>query len=134
MHALNFERIINSNLSSLVRMTAREVQVATYIPFGKWCKNVSQSDLDRLLQLGELLAHESDPASAAAYPEMIIMTELLSLADGLAPEDEYQLFGFLGYFVGTLNCVSLERKGVVKIDYTKLSFGAELTDAVSLEQ
>jgi hypothetical protein len=62
------------------------------------------------------------------------MTEMLSRAEGVPSQSVEEITENVNYFSACITCVSLERKGFVRVYYDNMSFGTEQGDKILVER
>lgn len=115
--------IADPKFSAITKMTAMRLQQMPYMTLGEWFQSLSNNDIIVLNFMTELAITDID-----VLGDLIILTEMLSRAEqaeALNPEDARDNVNF---FLVAINCVSLARKGLVKVTYENMSFGHDMRD------
>lgn len=119
MKSLDFNKIGQATkYPAVVRLLAREfADGAKYFSIGQWLKTLSQYDLDLLNELGERFE-----ANQAAGETMVLLTEMLTVAEGVDALDDGAARR-VAMLITVLICESLYRKGEIELDHSLISFG-----------
>lgn len=124
LYALNFDKILSDNrFCAITKNLARSIQRSPYMTLGDFLKNLTTVDLLLLTCLVELCKTDDN-----ALSDLLIITELLSLAEGASTRNNKEVCDNLDYLCVLLTCESLCRKGLVEINYSALSFGQDVPD------
>jgi hypothetical protein len=66
--------------------------------------------------------------------DIVLMTEMLSRAEGVPSQSVDEITENVNYFGACITCVSLARKGLVRVYYDNMSFGADNGDKMIVEK
>lgn len=121
---LNPDIILGSpDLSATTKAAMRRAMKQTFLLPGHWVQDLSDIEVAQLIELIETAKREDDEGKVGlAGEEMLILTMILSTAEGCAPEDDTQAGDFYGQLAAFIICESLARKGLVKVFHDKMSF------------
>jgi hypothetical protein len=97
---------------------------------GKFFKTISD---DNLLALAEII-EEGDSEFNDGIEDVVLMTEMLSRAEGVPSQCIEDITENVNYFGACVTCVSLARKGLVRVYYDNMSFGRDQGDKVLVER
>ena len=123
----------DKSLLSVTRMLAVDLQQRPYQSVGDFLKNLSDGDLDTLLDAAD---HEMSPH----FADLLIITEMLASAEGVVSEytDEDAMVertrGRTLSLITYLAIESLARKGAVKAHRDNMSFGDDAGDKIVVER
>lgn len=123
---INPEAILeNENVSSVVKAAMRRAMKQAFLLPGHWVRDLSDFEVDQLVELAEQAKDEdarNEPGPAGE--ELVLLTLILSTAEGCAPESDAEVMSYTGTLIAVIICESLARKGLVKIFHDKISFVA----------
>ena len=133
-YTVNLDKVVaDKSMLSVTRMLAMDLQQHPYLSVGEFLKNISDGDLDTLLQVSE---DEDNPH----FPELIIITSLLAHAEGILDEavDDSIFVEVLreriGALIGFIAIESLYRRGLVDIYRENFSFGEDMRDKMIVKK
>jgi hypothetical protein len=113
------DKIIQSRgLSSIVKQLAQELKVNPYKTVGSFFDNLSNVDLDILM---EKLDRED-------FEELLLITELLARAEGAGANDLEQITHNFNVMTVMIAGEALARKGLVEAYHYNMSFGEDSKD------
>ena len=125
------EKIINSDkLLPITKSVAKMLMRNPYTSLGKFFKTISD---DNLLELSEII-EEGDSEFNDGIEDVVLMTEMLSRAEGVPSQCIDDITENVNYFGACVTCVSLARKGLVRVYYDNMSFGRDQGDKVLVER
>jgi hypothetical protein len=101
-----------------------------YTSLGKFFKTISD---DNLLALSEII-EEGDSEFNERMEDIVLMTEMLSRAEGVPSESIEEITENVNYFGACVTCVSLARKGLVRVYYENMSFGTDNGEKILVER
>jgi hypothetical protein len=104
-------------------MTAMRLKQNPYMSLGDFFKGLSVNDLTVLIAMTELMNDNED-----ILGDIIVLTEMLTRAEGVDNPTDAECSANVNYFVVVINAISLERKGIIDVQYQNLSFGSEMGD------
>lgn len=126
---INYKKITESyDLLPAVRLMAYERLQNPYITPGEWLKNTDDSTISQLLEISEAGAEEDH------YGNVMLMTEMLVQAEGLASDSDEEMLKNLNLFVSLLAIEGLSRKGLVKAYHENMSFGEDMGKKIIVEK
>ena len=101
-----------------------------YTSLGKFFKKLSDENLQVLSEIIE----EGDSEFNEGMEDIVLMTEMLSRAEGVPSQSIEDITENVNYFGACVTCVSLARKGLVRVYYDNMSFGTDQGDKVLVER
>ena len=128
---VNCAEVVRSKESlAVTRLLAADLLVKPYLAVGDWIRNVSDSDLQTLIE-----GSEPDDNDEYKLEDLMLILMMLRQAEGLPPiiTDEGFREG-CGHLVSMLVVESLARKGLVKVFYENMSFGEDMGDKIVVER
>jgi len=127
----HMEKIIKSDkLLPITKSVAKMLMRNPYTSLGKFFKTISD---DNLLALAEII-EEGDSEFNDGIEDVVLMTEMLSRAEGVPSQCIEDITENVNYFGVCVTCVSLARKGLVRVYYDNMSFGREEGDKILVEK
>jgi hypothetical protein len=127
----NMEQIVNAeNLLPITKSVAKMLIRNPYLTLGKFFKKLSDENLQTLLEIID----EGDSEFNDGIEDIVLMTEMLSRAEGVPSQSIEDVTENVNYFGACVTCVSLARKGLVRVYYENMSFGTDLGDQVLVEK
>jgi len=125
------EKIIESDkLLPVTKSVAKMLMRNPYISLGKFFKKLSDENLQVLSEIIE----EGDSEFNDGMEDIILMTEMLSRAEGVPSQCIEDITENVNYFGACVTCVSLARKGLVRVYYENMSFGTDQGEKVLVER
>jgi hypothetical protein len=125
------EKIIESDkLLPVTKSVAKMLMRNPYISLGRFFKKLSDENLQVLSEIIE----EGDSEFNDGMEDIVLMTEMLSRAEGVPSECIDDITENVNYFGACVTCVSLARKGLVRVYYDNMSFGRDQGDKVLVEK
>ena len=127
--SIDYQQVMRTkDFQPSTRILAMDIADNGYCIVGDFFNTIKDDDLQKLLNISE--DTESD-----AFSEIVLLAELLATGEGLdsftsmeeCAERTNQLIMFLA-------CESLARKGLVRIFYENMSFGADAGDKMVVEK
>jgi hypothetical protein len=128
MFVVNFNKIKDApNIPAIIKLMAVQIlQAGTYVRLGDWIQEVTDYDLECLTNMCEDMAEDH---TCAATGHLALMVMMLMQAEGIDPASNgLELEKHMAFLVGMIASEGLKRGGVVDIDYSNLSFGADAYD------
>lgn len=117
------------NLTAATRLLAITLEKQPYMSVGDWFKSLSDYQFAELNNLLEEPTQEGDE-------ELLLLTLMLSKAE--ASDVEYEASEAMARQFDLLKvlitCVSLEKKGLVKIHYENMTLGEDMGDRIVVER
>lgn len=127
----NMEKIIESdNLLPVTKSVAKMLMRNPYTSLGKFFRKLSDENLQILMDIVD----EGDTEFNEGMEDIVLMTEMLSRAEGVPSECIEDITENVNYFGACITCVSLARKGLVRVYYDNMSFGRDQGDKVIVEK
>jgi hypothetical protein len=121
---INLEKIIaDPTFSAIVKMTAINMQKNPYTTLKDFFKGLTVNDLTVLNLMVELADTEEE-----ALSDLIVLTEMLSRAEGAEGTTAESARENVNFFLTMVNVASLESKGLVDVIWENVSFGPEMGD------
>jgi hypothetical protein len=127
----HMEKIIASDkLLPVTKSVAKMLMRNPYTSLGKFFKKLSDDNLKALSEIIE----EGDSEFNDGMEDIVLMTEMLSRAEGVPSQCIDDITENVNYFGACITCVSLARKGLVRVYYDNMSFGRDQGDKVLVER
>ena len=125
------EKIIASDkLLPVTKSVAKMLMRNPYISLGRFFKKLSDENLQVLSEIIE----EGDSEFNEGMEDIVLMTEMLSRAEGVPSQSIEDITENVNYFGACVTCVSLARKGLVRVYYDNMSFGTDQGEKVLVER
>lgn len=125
---INYANVATSELlCEATRSLARDRMTNPYMTVGEYFKSLNDEYLEQLLEI----ANREDDDS---FSELILLSEMLSRGEGVITEGDKEIGENVGYIRMLIAAVSLHRKGMVKVNYDKISFSRDMMDCVIIEK
>ena len=127
----NMEKIIDAEgLLPVTKSVAKMLMRNPYTSLGKFFTKLSDENLEVLMEIVE----EGDSEFNVGIEDIVLMTEMLSRAEGVPSGSIEEITENVNYFGVCVTCVSLARKGLVRVYYDNMSFGKDYGDKVIVER
>ena len=127
----NMEKIIDAEgLLPVTKSVAKMLMRNPYTSLGKFFKKLSDENLQTLMEIID----EGDSEFNDGMEDVVLMTEMLSRAEGVPSQSIEDITENVNYFGACVTCVSLARKGLVRVYYDNMSFGKDQGDKVIVER
>jgi hypothetical protein len=127
----DMEKIIGSDkLLPVTRSVAKMLMRNPYTSLGKFFKKLSNENLEILMEIID----EGDSEFNERMEDIVLMTEMLSRAEGVPSESIEEITENVNYFGACVTCVSLARKGLVCVYYDNMSFGTDNGEKTLVER
>ena len=127
----HMEKIIASDkLLPVTKSVAKMLMRNPYTSLGKFFKKLSDENLQTLMEIID----EGDSEFNDGMEDVVLMTEMLSRAEGVPSQSIEDITENVNYFGACVTCVSLARKGLVRVYYENMSFGNDHGDNVIVER
>jgi hypothetical protein len=127
----NMEKIIDAEgLLPVTKSVAKMLMRNPYTSLGKFFKKLSDENLQTLMEIIE----EGDSEFNDGMEDVVLMTEMLSRAEGVPSQSIEEITENVNYFGACVTCVSLARKGLVRVYYDNMSFGTDQGDKILVEK
>ena len=125
------EKIIASDkLLPVTKSVAKMLMRNPYTSLGKFFKKLSDENLQVLSEIIE----EGDSEFNEGMEDIVLMTEMLSRAEGVPSQSIEDITENVNYFGACVTCVSRARKGLVRVYYENMSFGTDQGEKVLVER
>jgi len=127
----DMEKIIASDkLLPVTKSVAKMLMRNPYTSLGKFFKKLSNENLEILMEIID----EGDSEFNERMEDIVLMTEMLSRAEGVPSQSVDEITENVNYFGACITCVSLARKGLVRVYYDNMSFGTDNGDKMIVEK
>lgn len=120
----------SKDMLDVTRLLAFDLIANPYMTVGEFLKNMSDSNLEILLDVIE----EDEDKEGGRYAELLLIAEMLARAEGEDEGDIDVLTLRTNAFTSFLVIESLARRGLVKIYRENMSFGEDMRDKVIVER
>ena len=129
--SVRYEKVAQSkDMLDVTRLLAFDLITNPYMSVGEFLKNLSDSNLEILMDLVE----EDEDKVGSRYAELLLIAEMLARAEGEDEGDIDILTSRTNAFTSFLVIESLARKGLVKVYRENMSFGEDMKDKVIVER
>lgn len=130
MTVINYDAIIKSNwMCSIVKFAAQNAQRNPYSTIGDFFKMLSNSDVAVLQDMVEHAEHDD-----YAQKNLVALSEILSRCEGVIASSIDDCVKNVNTLCLLVTCVSLARKGAVKVFYENMSFGSDAGERPIVEK
>ena len=127
----DMEKIIRAEgLLPITKSVAKMLMKNQYLSLGKFFTRISDENLQTLMEIID----DADNEFNDGMEDVVLMTEMLSRAEGVPTESIEDITENVNYFGACVTCVSLARKGLVRVFYDNMSFGKDLDDQILVEK
>ena len=127
----DMEKIIGSDkLLPVTKSVAKMLMRNPYTSLGRFFKKLSNENLEILMEIID----EGDSEFNERMEDIVLMTEMLSRAEGVPSQSVDEITENVNYFGACITCVSLARKGLVRVYYDNMSFGTDNGDKMIVEK
>ena len=127
----NMEKIIDAEgLLPVTKSVAKMLMRNPYTSLGKFFTKLSDENLEVLMEIVE----EGDSEFNDGLEDIVLMTEMLSRAEGVPSGSIEEITENVNYFGVCVTCVSLARKGLVRVYYDNMSFGKDQGEKILVEK
>jgi phosphoribosyl-ATP pyrophosphohydrolase len=127
----DMEKIIESDkLLPVTKSVAKMLMRNPYTSLGRFFKKLSNENLEVLMEIID----EGDSEFNERMEDIVLMTEMLSRAEGVPSQSVDEITENVNYFGACITCVSLARKGLVRVYYDNMSFGTDNGDKIIVEK
>jgi len=127
----DMEKIIESDkLLPVTKSVAKMLMRNPYTSLGRFFKKLSNENLEILMEIID----EGDSEFNERMEDIVLMTEMLSRAEGVPSQSVEEITENVNYFGACITCVSLARKGLVRVYYDNMSFGTDQGDKILVEK
>ena len=127
----DMEKIIRAEgLLPITKSVAKMLMKNQYLSLGKFFTRISDENLQTLMEIID----DADNEFNDGMEDVVLMTEMLSRAEGVPTESIEDITENVNYFGACVTCVSLARKGLVRVYYDNMSFGTDQGEKVLVER
>ena len=127
----DMEKIIESDkLLPVTKSVAKMLMRNPYTSLGRFFKKLSNENLEILMEIID----EGDSEFNERMEDIVLMTEMLSRAEGVPSQSVDEITENVNYFGACITCVSLARKGLVRVYYENMSFGTDSGEKIIVER
>ena len=127
----DMEKIIESDkLLPVTKSVAKMLMRNPYTSLGRFFKKLSNENLEILMEIID----EGDSEFNERMEDIVLMTEMLSRAEGVPSQSVDEITENVNYFGACITCVSLARKGLVRVYYDNMSFGKDQGEKILVEK
>jgi len=127
-YVVDLEKIITKKeLLSVTRLLAASLIAEPYTTIQNFFLGLNDMDLRTLMDASESEDKEH-------FGDVILISEMLALGEGLEPGDMSVTIDRTRTMAGYLVVESLARKGLVKVNRENMSFGADMGDKIIVEK
>lgn len=121
---VNYPRVLSDpDLSCVVKNTARQLMESSYMTLKDFFTSLSDSDIVQLMDMVDNAENNS-----TYLKNLLLLSEMLARAEGTDELDDEASYKNLNYFCALITCISLERKGLVKVKHENMTFGDDIGD------
>lgn len=125
---INYDKLIGStDMLAITRLLATHLSKNPYYSIGEFLKNLSDSDLELLMEIDA--TGEDDPRVG----DIILIAEMLAAAEGVNDRDLDTVVLRAGQMQVFITLESLYRKKLVKLYRENMSFGEDAGDKIICE-
>jgi len=127
-YSINYEKILTQKgMLPITKLLVTELQKNPYMTPGDFFKDLPDSTLSELQAV-------ADDNESKHFEELILITEMLTQAEGLASMSFEEMNRRTSQFIMYLTLESLKRKGLIIVHYENLSFGDDYGDKMIAER
>lgn len=123
----NFDRILSASeevVSPVTKRALRLIQTSEFLSPGDFFRSLNDEELELLSDMVEGVQEEDE----FSIQNLLLISNSLANAEGLLADDVEACRRNVNYFIAMILFVSLHRKGIVDLNYEKLTFGEEMDD------
>lgn len=134
---INYDNVIASKeCLSMTRILAADLKNNPYMTVGDFLRNISKSDLEILNDIVEqhMGYDEDDEVTDERMADFVLMTEMLSRAEGLISESDDDLTRKISQFMIMVTMETLHRNGLIKVHHSNMSFGTDVENRIIAER
>ena len=115
---------------AVTRVLAAKMIVNPYYTVKDFLLSLSDGDLNHLLEI----ADDEDDTPTKHYSELVLITEMLSKAEGVYTQNVEELTVRVNSFLAFLAIEGLARKGIVEVYRDNMSFGEDMAKALIVKK
>ena len=124
---LNYTEIVaRPDMLAVTKGLAAKMAINPYTTVKDFLLSLSTGDLEHLLKISENIEDTKD----SHFSELVLITEMLSKAEGLDTQDIEELTVRVNSFLTFLAIEGLARKGLVEVYRENMSFGKDMAKAL----
>ena len=129
---VNIAEIAKSkDMMGVTRMLAIDLMSHPYLTVGDFLKDISDSDLQSLLQGAET----DEDTGEVRIEDLLLLSMMLHQAEGLPPiQDDEKATEVMNILINYMAIESLARKGLVKVYRENMSFGDDCAEKIVVEK
>jgi len=129
---INIDKVVKSkNMMPTTRMLAMRLQRNPYTTVKDFLENLSDVELDTLIEVSEDGLDESAGSVAEGedrFSELVLMAEMLAKAEGLHTSSLEDMTSRTNTLITFIACEGLARKGLVEVWRENMSLGEDMGD------
>ena len=127
---LDYNRILEAdNVMPIIKDTIKRLRKNPYMSLKDFFSGLSDEDLTMMQYVAEEGDEDKD-----AFSNIVLLTELLTIAEGVDRISIDDLGDRVQQFVVFVTIASLQRKGLVKAYLENMSFGSDMDDKIIVEK
>ena len=127
-YTINYEKILEQKqMLPITKLLVTELQKNPYMTPGDFFKDLPDSTLNELQAV-------ADDNESNHFEELILITEMLTQAEGLSSMSFDEMNKRTSQFIMYLTLESLKRKGLIILHYENMSFGDDYGDKMIAEK
>jgi len=126
------EVVACKRFTASTRLLAANLMENPYHTVGNFFKKLSDEQLSHLSYLSEISDSE-DQSESAQVDELVILTLMLLQAEGTLISTEDEFMDAVGMFKMMIAGTSLNRKGLIRVNYENMSFNTDAQDKIVFE-
>lgn len=123
-YTINYDVLMTSNMLAVTKLLGTRLQQNPYCTVKDFLESLSDADLDMLVEI----ADNGDPETNEYYGDLLLITEMLSGAEGVATRDTDHLITKINALCMFLAMEGLARKGLIDVLRENMSFGEDMQD------
>lgn len=135
---INIDKVVNSkNMMPTTRMLAMRLQRNPYTTIKDFLENLSDVELDTLIEVSEDGLDESAGSVAEGedrFSELVLMAEMLAKAEGLHTSSLEDMTSRTNTLITFIACEGLARKGLVEVWRENMSLGEDMGDKIIVKK
>jgi len=123
VYKINYGLIIeDTNLPIAIRLLAGKLTLNPMMTVGSFFYNLTDEELESLLEL----TYDEE----ASAPELVMLSMMLASAEGTSALEEDELITHIRMTQIFINTTGLHRKGFVMADFSRFSYGSDMSDGI----
>lgn len=117
---INYKQVASDkNMSRLIRCMAIDIMENPYTSIGDFFAKLTDDEVQDLVE-------RCEDTENPQFAEIVLMAEMLAVAEGLDPGNEDDIHMRTNQFCVLIACESLGRKGLAKVFRENMSFGEDM--------